>query len=115
MKACQINCYSQVRWHYSVFDGLILTFLSLVLIYTPHEQKFDLLDAQKVLLQMKEQERLLTEVAGKFAFSQVNVSKQMLSYHCLVGLVCKILFYYHYDDQHVEVSIKTSISLTFTN
>lgn len=43
-------------------------FLSLVLICTLQEQKFDLLDAQKVLLQMKAQKRLLTQVAGKYAF-----------------------------------------------
>lgn len=77
---CQSNCYSQVRWHYSVFNGctvrctqmhtklLLFFFLSLVLIYTLQEQKFDLLDARKVLLQMKAQERLLTQVAGKYAF-----------------------------------------------
>lgn len=43
----------------------------------------------------------------KICLLQVNVSQQTLSYGCLVGLFCKMLFHYDYDDQHVEVYILT--------
>lgn len=107
-KVCQINCYSQVRWHYSVFEGCtsnLFFFLSLVLIYTLQEQNFDLLDAQKGSFADEANGKVIDSSSRKICLLQVNVSQQMLSYRCLVRLVCKILFHCDYDDQHLEVSI----------
>lgn len=95
-RVCQIDCYSRVRWHHSVFEGCtskLLFFFSLCFDLDSPGAEVWFIGCSKGSFADEATGKVIDSSGSKICFLQVNVSQQTLSDCGLVGLVCRIFFF----------------------